>query len=100
MTATRPSAFRRALLELGRIAPALACGALLAVALVARSADQTTTARPVTARPPLEAVPVSPMSKNLQAKMSFTLEVASVAQLKRALLLVRDVRGVLSATRR
>ena len=41
----------------------------MAVALVARSADQTTTARPVTARPPLEAVPVSPMSKNLQAKM-------------------------------
>ena len=32
--------------------------------------------------------------------MSFTLEVQSIAQLKRALLLVRDVRGVLGAARR
>jgi len=32
--------------------------------------------------------------------MSFTLEVTSIAQLKRALILVKDVRGVMSASRR
>ena len=51
-------------------------------------------------REKINVTAVNTLSKNLQAKMSFTLEVASVAQLKRALLLVRDVRGVLSATRR
>jgi hypothetical protein len=39
------------------------------MALAARSADQTTPARPVTARPPLEAVPVTPMPKTMQLKM-------------------------------
>ncbi|MEO5764454.1 MAG: GTP diphosphokinase [Casimicrobiaceae bacterium] len=43
---------------------------------------------------------VNTLSKNLQARMSFTLEVQSVAQLKRALLLLRDVRGVVGAARR
>jgi hypothetical protein len=36
----------------------------------------------------------------MQARMSFTIEVESIPQLKRALALVKDVRGVMSATRR
>jgi GTP pyrophosphokinase len=51
-------------------------------------------------REKINVTAVNTLSKNLQAKMSFTLEVASIAQLKRALLLVRDVRGVLGAARR
>jgi GTP pyrophosphokinase len=51
-------------------------------------------------REKINVTAVNTLSKNLQAKMSFTLEVQSIAQLKRALLLVRDVRGVVSATRR
>ena len=51
-------------------------------------------------REKINVTAVNTLSKNLQAKMSFTLEVRSIAQLKRALLLVRDVRGVVSALRR
>ena len=51
-------------------------------------------------REKINVTAVNTLSRNLQAKMSFTLEVQSIAQLKRALLLVRDVRGVVSATRR
>jgi len=43
---------------------------------------------------------VNTLSRNLQARMAFTLEVPDLEQLKRALLLVRDVPGVLSAGRR
>jgi len=43
---------------------------------------------------------VKTLTRNLQAKMSFTLEVKSLAQLKQALALVQDVPGVLSAGRR
>ena len=40
------------------------------------------------------------LTRNMQARMSFTLEVTSIAQLKRALALVKDVRGVMGALRR
>jgi GTP pyrophosphokinase len=40
------------------------------------------------------------LTRNLQAKMSFTLEVRSLDQLKHALSLVQDVPGVLSTARR
>src|SRR6266705_872567 len=43
---------------------------------------------------------VNTLSRNLQARMAFTLEVRGLPDLKRALALVRDVPGVLSATRR
>ena len=43
---------------------------------------------------------VNTLSKNLQARMSFTVEVASLAQLKKALRLVEDVKGVMQAGRR
>ncbi len=40
------------------------------------------------------------LTRNLQSRMAFTVEVGSVAALKHALALVRDVSGVLSASRR
>ena len=43
---------------------------------------------------------VNTLSRRDLARMSFTLEVKSVAELRRALAQVRDVAGVLSATRR
>ena len=51
-------------------------------------------------REKINVTAVNTLSKNLQARMSFTLEVRSIAQLKRALTLVHDVRGVLGAARR
>jgi GTP pyrophosphokinase len=43
---------------------------------------------------------VNTLSRRDLARMSFTLEVKSVAELRRALAQVRDVAGVLSAMRR
>jgi GTP pyrophosphokinase len=43
---------------------------------------------------------VNTLSRNLQARMSFTLEVPDLEQLKRALAQVREVSGVLAAGRR
>ncbi len=54
----------------------------------------------IMSRERINVTAVNTLSRNLQAKMSFTLEVQSVGQLKRALQLVSDVRGVLGATRR
>ena len=54
----------------------------------------------VFSRDKINVTAVNTLTKNMQARMSFTLEVASIAQLKRALALVKDVRGVMSAMRR
>jgi GTP pyrophosphokinase len=54
----------------------------------------------VFSRDKINVTAVNTLTKNMQARMSFTLEVASIAQLKRALALVKDVRGVMSAARR
>ena len=51
-------------------------------------------------REKINVTAVNTLTRNMHARMSFTLEVASVAQLKRALALVKDVRGVISAARR
>jgi len=51
-------------------------------------------------REKINVTAVNTLSRNMQARMSFTLEVQSIAQLKRALMLVQDVRGVQSTTRR
>jgi GTP pyrophosphokinase len=40
------------------------------------------------------------LSRNMQSRMAFTLEVRGVHALARALALVRDVPGVIAATRR
>jgi GTP pyrophosphokinase len=54
----------------------------------------------VFSREKINVTAVNTLSRNLQARMSFTLEVKSLAQLKSALALVQDVSGVLSAGRR
>ena len=54
----------------------------------------------VFSREKINVTAVNTLSRNLQARMSFTLEVPDLEQLKRALLLVRDVHGVLAAGRR
>jgi GTP pyrophosphokinase len=54
----------------------------------------------VFSREKINVTAVNTLSRNLQARMAFTLEVRGLAELKRALLLVRDVSGVLSAARR
>jgi len=51
-------------------------------------------------REKINVTAVNTLTRNMQARMSFTLEVTSIAQLKRALVLVKDVRGVMSALRR
>ena len=51
-------------------------------------------------REKINVTAVNTLSRNLQARMAFTLEVPDLEQLKRALALVRDVTGVLSAGRR
>ena len=40
------------------------------------------------------------LTRNMDVRMAFTLEVKDLEQLNRALVLVRDVAGVLSASRR
>jgi GTP pyrophosphokinase len=40
------------------------------------------------------------LTRNMQSRMAFTLEVKSLGALNRALALVGDVRGVVSAARR
>jgi GTP pyrophosphokinase len=54
----------------------------------------------VFSREKINVTAVNTLSRNLQARMSFTLEVKSLAQLKAALAMVQDVSGVLSAGRR
>jgi GTP pyrophosphokinase len=54
----------------------------------------------VFSREKINVTAVKTLTKNLQARMGFTLEVRGLAELKRALELVRDVSGVLSAARR
>ena len=54
----------------------------------------------VLSREKINVTAVNTLTRNMQARMAFTLEVQSLEQLKRALALVQDVPGVLSASRR
>ncbi|HSS70599.1 MAG TPA: bifunctional (p)ppGpp synthetase/guanosine-3',5'-bis(diphosphate) 3'-pyrophosphohydrolase [Casimicrobiaceae bacterium] len=54
----------------------------------------------VLSREKINVTAVNTLSKNLQARMAFTLEVRGLDELKRSLALVREVPGVLSAARR
>ena len=54
----------------------------------------------VFSREKINVTAVNTLSRNLQARMSFTIEVKSLDQLKNALALVREVPGVLSTGRR
>jgi GTP pyrophosphokinase len=73
------------------------------VDVVVEAMDRTGLLRDVSevfSREKINVTAVNTLSRNLQARMSFTLEVADLERLKRALLLVRDVQGVLTAGRR
>ncbi len=54
----------------------------------------------VFSREKINVTAVRTLTRNLQARMGFTLEVRGLEELRRALSLVRDVSGVLSAARR
>jgi len=54
----------------------------------------------VFSREKINVTAVNTLSKNMQARMSFTVEVASLQQLKKALQLVEEVKGVMQAGRR
>jgi GTP pyrophosphokinase len=54
----------------------------------------------VFSREKINVTAVNTLTRNMQARMAFTLEVRSLDELKSALTLVRDVPGVLSAARR
>ena len=54
----------------------------------------------VLSREKINVTAVNTLTRQHQARMAFTVEVTSVAQLARALGLVRDVPGVFEATRR
>ncbi len=73
------------------------------VDVVVEAMDRTGLLRDVSevfSREKINVTAVNTLSRNLQARMSFTLEVADLERLKRALLLVRDVQGVLTVGRR
>ncbi|MEP6943883.1 MAG: TGS domain-containing protein, partial [Betaproteobacteria bacterium] len=76
---------------------------VFAVDVVVEAMDRQGLLRDVSevfSREKINVTAVNTLSRNLQARMSFTLEVANLPQLKRALALVREVSGVLSAGRR
>jgi GTP pyrophosphokinase len=54
----------------------------------------------VFSREKINVTAVNTLTRNLQARMAFTLEVRGLDELKRALLLVREISGVLSTARR
>ena len=54
----------------------------------------------VLSREKINVTAANTLTKNLHSRMAFTLEVQSLDALKRALSYVRDVKGVLSASRR
>src|SRR4030095_6240151 len=54
----------------------------------------------VLARDKINVKRANTLTKNLHSRMAFTIEVGSLEALKRALAYVRDVKGVLNATRR
>jgi GTP pyrophosphokinase len=76
---------------------------VFAVDVVVEAMDRQGLLRDVSevfSREKINVTAVNTLTRNLQARMAFTLEVKGLADLKRALLLVRDVQGVLSAARR
>ena len=54
----------------------------------------------VLSREKINVTAANTLTRNMQSRMAFTVEVQSLAVLKRALALVADVPGVTAATRR
>ncbi|MEO8675917.1 MAG: bifunctional (p)ppGpp synthetase/guanosine-3',5'-bis(diphosphate) 3'-pyrophosphohydrolase [Casimicrobiaceae bacterium] len=73
------------------------------VDIVLEAADRQGLLRDVTevfSRERINVTAANTLTRDMRSRMAFTLEVRSLEALKRALALVRDVRGVVSATRR
>ena len=73
------------------------------VDIVLEAADRQGLLRDVTevfSRERINVTAANTLTRDMRSRMAFTLEVKSLAALQRALALVRDVRGVVSATRR
>jgi GTP pyrophosphokinase len=76
---------------------------VFAVDIVVEAMDRQGLLRDISevfSRERINVTAVNTLSRNLQARMAFTLEVQSLRQLAQALGLVKDVPGVFSATRR
>jgi len=76
---------------------------LFPVDIVVEASDRQGLLRDISellSREKINVTAVSTQTRQHQARMAFTLEVESVVQLKRALQLARDIRGVFSAERR
>ncbi|MBS0327009.1 MAG: bifunctional (p)ppGpp synthetase/guanosine-3',5'-bis(diphosphate) 3'-pyrophosphohydrolase [Proteobacteria bacterium] len=76
---------------------------LFAVDIVVEASDRQGLLRDLSelfAREKINVTAVNTLTRQHQARMSFTLEVSDLPQLQRALRLVRDIRGVDSAQRR
>ena len=73
------------------------------VDVVLEAADRQGLLRDVTevfSRERINVTAANTLTRDMRSRMAFTLEVKSLDALQRALALVRDVRGVVSATRR
>ena len=76
---------------------------LFPVDIVVEASDRQGLLRDISellSREKINVTAVNTQTRRHQARMAFTLEVASVAQLKRALQLARDIPGVFAADRR
>jgi GTP pyrophosphokinase len=76
---------------------------VFAVDVVLEAADRQGLLRDVTevfSRERINVTAANTLTRDMRTRMAFTLEVRSLEALQRALSLVRDVRGVVSATRR
>ncbi|MFN7088137.1 MAG: RelA/SpoT family protein, partial [Burkholderiales bacterium] len=80
-----------------------AAGATFPVEIEVEAVDRTGLLRDISevlSRERINVIATHTASRDLSARMRFTLEVANLDQLKRALTLIREVRGVVSAVRR
>jgi GTP pyrophosphokinase len=80
-----------------------AAGATFPVDIEVEAVDRTGLLRDISevlSRERINVTATNTASRDLAARMRFTLEVADLAQLRRALALIREVRGVLRAVRR
>jgi GTP pyrophosphokinase len=80
-----------------------AAGATFPVDIEVEAVDRTGLLRDISevlSRERINVAATNTASRDLSARMRFTLEVANLEQLQRALQLIREVRGVMRAARR
>jgi len=78
-------------------------GATFPIDIEVEAVDRTGLLRDISevlSRERINVTATNTASRDLSARMRFTLEIANLGQLKRVLMLIREVRGVVSAARR